>query len=102
MFVFSGEDAFFRSFIHYLSLPLTAKDRTPFVDRCLEMACRFAASFIKKPEENPDQSQQQPGEENEIPEEEDLPPFMHKLIKWLLDHHQVIKLEEYYVKPNHF
>lgn len=33
-------DHFFRRFVFYLQLPLAVKERTPFVDRCLEVACR--------------------------------------------------------------
>ncbi len=43
---------FFSRFTHYLQLPLAAKERTPYVDRCLEVVCRFASSFLEKQDED--------------------------------------------------
>ena len=58
------------------------------MDRVLEVSCRFAASFLKEKveeeEKNNDESMDRSSEDFV-----DLPPFMHWLIDWLLDHHEV-------------
>ncbi len=80
---------FFARFVHYLQLPLAIKERTPYVDRCLEVACRFASSFLKEQQDkdkDKDKNESSAEDEEDLP---DLPPFMHWLFEWLLDHHEV-------------
>lgn len=79
---------FFDRFIYYVRLPLALKERTPYVDRCLEAACRFAASFLKEQQQQQEEDQEQRDEDEDPP---DLPPFMHWIFEWLLDHHEVKK-----------
>ncbi|TRY70433.1 hypothetical protein TCAL_09294 [Tigriopus californicus] len=91
----SQEEVFFEHFIFFLQLPLTRKERTPYVDRCLELACRFVTSFLptKKAKSASDNEETAKGEDEDDEEEDDdlveLPPLMHRLIHWLLDHHEV-------------
>lgn len=46
--------SFFKKFIFYLQLPLTAKERSHYVDECLEVACKLVASYIEEAKEKED------------------------------------------------
>jgi len=100
--------SFFKLFVHYLRAPLAFKERTSYVERCLEVACRFAASFLKQKEAEQEEETKASGkagegkkdttpdanvtsveEPQEDEEPEELPEFMHWLFDWLLDHHEV-------------
>ena len=61
------------------------------MERCLEVACKFAASFLKNKEKEPSKDDNKDETESQKEEEEatELPPFMGKLLGWLLDHHEV-------------
>ena len=39
--------SFFKKFIFYLQLPLTAKERSHYVDECLEVSCKLVASYLE-------------------------------------------------------
>ncbi len=90
-----GLDIFFDKFVFFLQLPLASKTRTPFVDRCLEVVCRFAShSYTEKQKElqaSRREAAEQNGGEGEAESEDDLdlPPILHKLFSWLLDNHEV-------------
>ena len=83
--------ALFDRLMFYLQLPLASKERTPYVDRVLEVACRFAASFLKDKESGEVKAKDDSMDTTD--DFVDLPPLMHWLIDWLLDHHEVEKKE---------
>ena len=58
-------------------------------EKILDTVCRFAVSFfqeaVERQKEKTQNSLDSDGEEEEV----ELPPFLHRLFEWLLDHHNV-------------
>uniref|UniRef100_A0A0K2UZM0 NonSMC condensin I complex, subunit G [Mustela putorius furo] n=1 Tax=Lepeophtheirus salmonis TaxID=72036 RepID=A0A0K2UZM0_LEPSM len=85
------EDEFFEDLIHYLQFALTNDERSKYVNRVLEVICKFGISFLEDEEGNTGAKK---GEEEEEEEEEDkecdeMPEFLIRLLHWLLDHHEL-------------
>ncbi|CAB4056575.1 YCG1 [Lepeophtheirus salmonis] len=78
--------------IHYLQFALTNDERSKYVNRVLEVICKFGISFLEDEEGNTGAKK---GEEEEEEEEEDkecderMPEFLIRLLHWLLDHHEL-------------
>ena len=85
--VHGGEDSFFVHFTNLLKLPLskgTSKDRlNTYEEKIFEVVCQFATSFLHQEELEQ--------KENDLEKSEliELPPFLHQLFDWFLDHHEV-------------
>lgn len=97
----TDKDKFFEKFVFFLQLPLTWEEKTPFVDNALEMACRFACSFMPDDKKKEDEAGDKSGNNDEDDELIELPPFMNKIFNWLLDHHEVSGnvLEVFFLVP---
>ena len=80
----------------------TVKERMSKHDeKILDTVCRFAVSFFQEEMERQKEKSQNSLDTDDDDDGVELPPFLHKLFDWLLDHHNVEGSQVKRVKESH-